>query len=195
MAAMLHRSLLVRCSTLWIISALWTSAAGQEPSLAAPVAARDTVRPRVPNVAPKPSIVAPRVGKASRAVLGSRVRIQYTPTTTAGTIERLRVAEGTLAAIEPDRFVIALDTRDTTVVYRPQAIGIMVQERAPKRSAAIGAAVFGLFMGTVVIARNSSAPDRAPAGALKGALIGVAVGVAVVALSPDRQWAPATFPP
>jgi hypothetical protein len=140
------------------------------------------------------SIVVPR-GKPSSAVVGSRVRLRFIPSS-SGPTERSSVVEGTLAAIDFERFTIALDNRDTTRVSRGQAMGIMVRERASKRPAAIGAAIFGFFMGTAMLARNTDSPTEPGGnGVLKWAAAGAVAGVAVVVFSPDKQWVTTTFPP
>ena len=171
----------------------WGSAAeAQVPSRAepAPVTSDSATHAGVDQ-----SVTIDRDSKASHAVVGSTVRLRYTPSEAAGSIDRTSVVEGRLVAVDSDRFAIALDDHDTTFVRRRQAMSIMVREGRSKRGAYIGAAVFGMLMGAAIAPRNADPfygeRDPSPLPWIAGC---AAAGALVVRLTTSSPWVATTFP-
>ena len=187
------RRVLVGFAAFSFVSALFTPIGAQEVSLP-PRVAGDAVSAADSSLTPSTPIVIPP--GLSHPVIGSRVRLQYTPSTSAGTLDRFDVVEGTLVATDAERFTIAKNESDTTIVLRRQAMSIMVRERFAPWPTAIGVGLFGLFIGHAFTSHSrdllASKRDFEMWPWVTG---GAAAGVTAVVLSRGRQWVSTPFPP
>ena len=169
---------------------------GAQEASPPPPAAGDTVGPADPRATPPTSMLTPRGFGVSHAVIGSKVRLQYTASISAGTLDRFSVVEGTLADTDDERFTIVRSEGDTAIVPRRQATSIMVREEFAKWPTAIGAGLFGVLIGHVFASQARGLMGPGHDVRVLPWVAGPAVaGVAAVVLTRSGHWVTTTFPP
>jgi hypothetical protein len=138
-----------------------------------------------------PSIVAPPP-RPSRAVVGSRVRIDYAPEHATGTVQRSRRVEGRLTAMDSTRFTLELPDHQTLDVPRDHALSMAVREKVATKWTLVGATLFGVGASIVYTEGLSRSEGRAHVPVWQYG-VGPVVGAGFTLLG-GHHWVPTSFP-